>query len=193
MSWWTYINGSITVYPMGRTQAEKRYILETILSHLPKVTGSEEDMYVHIVQKIGYNSSSFWNEFEIPSDKKIKIQDHYILVFEASLRDRTFKETFKEFNKFLNRLAKRVLIEDILVSIKDFSKEFIFKNEKPYNEMYEQGSYGKEDNKPAWWEYLMWTKGADTGLPMVLEYKYHSNPRNNKEYERRKSWEENNF
>lgn len=193
MSWWTYINGSITVYPMGRTQAEKRYILETILSHLPKVTGSEEDMYVHIVQKIGYNSSSFWNEFEIPSDKKIKIQDHYILVFEASLRDRTFKETFKEFNKFLNRLAKRVLIEDILVSVKDFSKEFIFKNEKPYNEMYEQGSYEKEDNKPAWWEYLMWTKGADTGLPMVLEYKYHNNSRNNKEYERRKSWEENNF
>ena len=192
MSWWTYINGTITVYPQGRTQAEKRYILETILSHLPKVTGSEENMYVHIVQKIGYNSSNFWDEFEIPSDKEIKIQDYYILVFEASLRDRTFKETFKEFNKFLNRLAKRVLIENILVSVKDFSKEFIFKNEKPYSEMYEQGSYGEND-KPAWWEYLMWAKGADTDLPMVLEYKYHNNLKNNEEYKRRKSWEENNF
>ena len=192
MSWWTYINGTITVYPQGRTQAEKRYILETILSHLPKVTGSEKNMYVHIVQKIGYNSSRTWDEFGIFSNKEIKIQDRYILVFEASLRDRTFEETFKEFNKFLNRLAKRVLIEDILVSIKDFSKEFIFKNEKPYSEMYEQGSYGEND-KPAWWEYLMWAKGADTDLPMVLEYKYHNNPKNDKEYERRKSWEENNF
>ena len=192
MSWWTYINGTITVYPMGRTQAEKRYILETILSHLPKVTGSEKNMYVHIVQKIGYNSSRTWDEFGIFSNKEIKIQDYYILVFEASLRDRTFEETFKEFNKFLNRLAKRVLIEDILVSIKDFSKEFIFKNEKPYSEMYEQGSYGEND-KPAWWEYLMWAKGADTDLPMVLEYKYHNNLKNNEEYKRRKSWEENNF
>ena len=43
MSWWTYINGTITVSPMGRTQAEKRYILETVLDHLPLVTGSERD------------------------------------------------------------------------------------------------------------------------------------------------------
>lgn len=28
MSNWTYINGTITVRPMGRTQPEKRYILE---------------------------------------------------------------------------------------------------------------------------------------------------------------------
>lgn len=41
MSWWTYINGSIVVYPMGRTQPEKKYILDTVLAHLPLVTGSE--------------------------------------------------------------------------------------------------------------------------------------------------------
>ena len=58
MSWWTYINGTITVEPMGRTQAEKRYILETVLNHLPIVTGSERDMEVHIIQKDGHNSSS---------------------------------------------------------------------------------------------------------------------------------------
>lgn len=193
MSWWTYINGTITVYPMGRTQAEKRYILETILSHLPKVTGSEKNMYVHIVQKIGYNSSNFWDEFEIPSDKEIKTQDYYILVFEASLRDRTFKETFKEFNKFLNRLAKRVLIENILVSVKDFSKEFVFKNEKPYSEMYEWPSWSNDTGEPAWWEYLMWDRGIDTWMPMALERKYSNNPKNDVEWERRqKAMKENN-
>jgi hypothetical protein len=40
MSWWTYINGMIKVSPMGRTQAEKTYILQTVLDHLPIVTGS---------------------------------------------------------------------------------------------------------------------------------------------------------
>ena len=46
MSSWTYINGTVTVCPMGRTQPEKRYILETVLNHLPRVTGSGGDMDV---------------------------------------------------------------------------------------------------------------------------------------------------
>lgn len=48
---------------MGRTQAEMRYILETVLSHLPPVTGSEENMKVHIVQKSGFNYNSSADEF----------------------------------------------------------------------------------------------------------------------------------
>ena len=36
MSWWTYVNGLIMVEPVGCTQPEKRYILETVLAHLPK-------------------------------------------------------------------------------------------------------------------------------------------------------------
>ena len=63
MSFWTYINGTITVEPMGRTQAEKRYILETILNHLPLVTGSEKDMNVYIIQKNGANSFSSCDEY----------------------------------------------------------------------------------------------------------------------------------
>ena len=63
MSSWTYINGTITVRPMGRTQPEKRYILETVLNHLPRVTGSEGDMNVYIIQKNGHNSSCSCDEF----------------------------------------------------------------------------------------------------------------------------------
>lgn len=63
MSSWTYINGTITAEPLGRTQAEKRYILETVLNHLPRVTGSKGDMDVYIIQKNGYNSSLSHDEF----------------------------------------------------------------------------------------------------------------------------------
>lgn len=63
MSSWTYINGTITAEPLGRTQAEKRYILETVLNHLPRVTVSEGDMDVYIIQKNGYNSSLSHDEF----------------------------------------------------------------------------------------------------------------------------------
>ena len=63
MSYWTYLTGTVTVRPMGRTQAEKRYILDTVLEHLPLVTGSERDMNVYVIQKNGDSSSSSCDEF----------------------------------------------------------------------------------------------------------------------------------
>ena len=63
MSSWTYVHGTIVVSPLGRTQHEKRYILETVLDHLPVVTGSERDMEVYVIQKRGHNCSSFSDEF----------------------------------------------------------------------------------------------------------------------------------
>lgn len=63
MSNWTYVSGVVDVMPLGRSQAEKRYILDTVLAHLPKVTGSERDMNVYVIQKNGYNSSSSHDEF----------------------------------------------------------------------------------------------------------------------------------
>lgn len=63
MSSWTYIQGTITVSPIGRTQAEKRYILDTVLAHLPIVSGSEKDMDVYVIQKNGHNSSCSCDEF----------------------------------------------------------------------------------------------------------------------------------
>ena len=63
MSWWTHINGTILVSPMGRSQPEKRYILDTVLEHLPRVTGSEGDMEVYVQQRAGHNSSSSHDEF----------------------------------------------------------------------------------------------------------------------------------
>lgn len=187
MSFWTYINGTITVSPFGRTQSEKRYVLETVLCHLPKVTGSEGNMDIYILQKNGYNSYSSHNEFGVASE--MRIQNQYIIILNGSLRDRTFEETFKELNIFLNRLAKRVNVEDILVSLKGYDKEFIFKNKKPYENMYECPSWVSDGNEPAWWEYLVWKEGFNTSMPIDLEYKYYNNPENDAEYKRRKSWE----
>lgn len=54
MSMWTYIRGIIEVCPFGRTQAEDEYILKTVLSHLPKVTGNKNDMCFDIIQSKCY-------------------------------------------------------------------------------------------------------------------------------------------
>lgn len=187
MSYWTYVTGVITVSPMGRTQPEKRYILDTVLEHLPKVTGSERDMYVHVVQKAGYNGSCSHNEFGewIPGERHYT-QDDYFLVIEGSLRDRKFDETKRELNKWLNRLAKRVGIDELLVRLHAYDRELIISNAKPYHQMAEWPSWTDESGgEPMWCEYLMWDRAKDSEYPMKLMYKYYDDPENDAEVERR--------
>lgn len=203
MSWWTYINGTITVEPMGRTQAEKRYILETVLNHLPIVTGSERDMEVHIIQKDGHNSSSSCDEYGDRTNNLVdhygshnyrtgwlRIQRKYMLVITASLRDRHFEETFKEFNKWLNRLAKRVSVLDVLVRIHDYEKEYLFNDKcdikSPYYQMTETPSWSSvSDGEPCWAEHLMWDRAKNADYPIMLAYKYYADPENDAEAQRR--------
>lgn len=163
MSYWTYVNGVITVEPMGRTQHEKRYILETVLDHLPKVTGSERDMNINILEKeSGAYSSCNCNEFGVPridSRSWPKTYECYMLIIDGAFRDRHFDETLKELNNFLNRLAKRVYVDDILVELHGFNyggyqKKLIISDAKPYRQMEEGPSWW--NGEPAWAEYLMW-------------------------------------
>lgn len=212
MSYWTYINGTITVNPMGRTQAEKRYILETVLNHLPLVTGSEGDMNVYIIQKNGYKSSSSSDEFGERTNNLIdrygnknrdngwlEIQEHYILVVNAALRDRDFEQTYKEFIKWLVRLCKRVGCEDILVEIKGYDKSTVIRDrniqrkkyswKSVFDELYEAPSWVNkikgEYNEPNWCEYLMYDTAKNSRYPMLLAYKYFNDEDNDKEVERR--------
>ena len=197
MSYWTHITGTITVSPMGRTQAEKRYILETVLDHLPIVTGSEKDMNVHIVQKAGTNCSSSSDEFGMVTNNLkddygdrsrrrglLHTQDEYILVVEGNFRDRFFNDTYREFIRWLCRLAKRVSVCNVLVNIDSDNKGnyVICENNRfhnPYAEMFECPSWCcNEDNKTSnWCEYLMWDSCndyyKDYYMPAKLVNKYY--------------------
>ena len=202
MSYWTYINGTITVSPMGRTQTEKRYILETILNHLPLVTGSEGDMDVYIIQKNGTNSASCYDEYGQMSNHLtdsygfhnrnsgwLRVQEDYILAVNGSLRDRQFNETFREFMKWLCRLSKRVFVKDVLVRINDYDKQYIINESNldyHFSDMNEYPSWCKESNgEPCWCEHLMWDRAKGTDYPMLLAYKYFSDEENDTEVERR--------
>lgn len=211
MSSWTYINGTITAEPLGRTQAEKRYILETVLNHLPRVTGSEGDMDVYIIQKNGYNSSLSHDEFGERTNNLVdrygnksfdrgwmRVQDEYILVVNAALRDREFDQTYKEFIKWLVKLCKRVMCEDILVEIKGYDKSTVIKDRNIQNKAYswqsvfdglfEAPSWCRDGEEPNWTEFMMFEKAKDSDYPMMLAYKYFSDEENDKEVERRMNW-----
>lgn len=199
MSWWTYINGTITVHPLGRTQPEKRYILDTVLDHLPLVTGSEGNMDVYVIQKNGYNEFSNCDEFGQVTNNLVdsfgnksqkrgwlSTQDKYILLVNGSFRDRMFKQTNKEFQRWLCRLAKRVSIENVLVEIKDYDTSVIIQNtNNVYKEMFENPTWSSSGNEPNWCEYMMWDSAKNSMYPMLLGYKYFDDAENNKEVERR--------
>lgn len=205
MSYWTEVNGTITVVPMGRTQAEKRYILETVLDHLPRVTGSEGDMDVYVIQKNGFDCCSShtefgeWGGYKNWKTLSTEMQSEYILVVNAALRDREFEQTYREFMKWLVRLCKRVGCEDVLVEVKGYDKSTIIKNrniqrkkysfKSVFDDLFEEPSWYNRKNgehkEPNWCEYLMYDRAKDSSFPMMLAYKYFADPENDAEVERR--------
>ena len=148
MSSWTYIQGLIELDVPGRTQAEKNYILQTVIDHLPKVTGSEKPMNVYTIQTAGYDSWQNFDEF-YNRVEDFKTQSRYFLVLDGNLRDRYYEDTFKELNKFLNRLGKRLMVDSVCVRLYNYEHSYIFTNENDcYGKMFE--------NDNPWYNYLMW-------------------------------------
>lgn len=149
MSNWTKVRGVIDVCPAGNSQAEKRYTLETLISHLPKITGSEKDVNIYIIQKSGNDYSASFDEFYYPINNEV--QSHYLIVLDGNLRDRIFDFTLKETNIFLNKLSKNIWIDDILLKIKGQGSEYVYKNAEPYKDNFEclyMGLLDTETRKP---------------------------------------------
>lgn len=187
MSYWTHIRGSIEVDVNGRTQAEIEYILKTVLEHLPRVQGSEGDMEIHIVKHDGHNSSTSCDEYGQHTNNLIdfrygyktnkngwlQTQSNYTLTIIGDLRDKHFKETYKEFMRWLIRLSKRLFIQDVLIRITDSIKSTIIDDD--FSQFYEYPSWscGNENSEPAWWEHLCWNTYLDYALPETLIKKYY--------------------
>ena len=180
MSYWSFVHGTVTVLPFGRTQAEKRYLLDTVLDHLPKVTGSEGDMNIYCIQKNGYSESCSYTEFgeQKPFETlSTEMQSEYILVVDGNLRDRKFAQTYREFIKWLVRLSKRLGVEEVLVEIKDHAKYSLIQNRnqgndgKPFSEIFEMVSW-VEKEESNWCEYLLWEQSEESNYPSMLEERY---------------------
>lgn len=196
MSWWTHIRGTIEVEVFGRTQAESRYILESVLDHLPRVTGSEGDMNVYITQEAGYTHYSSVDEFGLCTnnlkddygDKTrqrgwLRTQSKYMLTVEGDLRDREFEETKREFMKWICRLAKRLMVNWVVVKIKAYDQALVISNAGPYEDMYEW-----RDGEKRWTDYLHWERDPKSDMPLKLVDKYFDEKYIRDEIERREAW-----
>lgn len=196
MSNWTYINGMIRVSPMGRTQAEMTYILNTVLEHLPVIQGSEGELEIYVNQVYGHDSSCSCDEFMMCTNNLVdsygtktrksgwmRTSEIYLLTLNAALRDTYYNDIFRQFQKWLCRLAKRVPVYQVLVNINDYYKESIINDSDKYYDMWERPSWGNPEIEPNWCEYLMWKRYGDTSLPIELIRKYYQDEEVDRIYE----------
>lgn len=209
MSYWTHILGVLEVHPVGRTQHEMTYILNTVLDHLPLVTGSEGDMEWFVNIDPHANSFSSHDEFEQQTNNLIndygnhdansgwlRTSDRYYITVFGSLRDRMFRETFTELQKWLVRLSKRVMVDSVNIELTaDNRKEPYYiqysaaEERNPYYEMFEDPSWVTK-GEPAWYEYLMWERVPGDFIPLKHIYKYYNDDDVDAEMERREKWAE---
>lgn len=181
MGYWGHIIGTIKVWVPGRTQAECQYILSTVLNHLPRVP----ELEVHANQRKGY--SSWCSQDELGNQIPIEYQEVYLLSIAADTKGVMFDELFRGFNKWLTRLAKRLVVLELLIQVEDdFGKSCIINDACAYRDINEPFmSDERSGGEPAWVEYLMWERAKDDWMPMLLKYKYYQDDENDKEVERR--------
>lgn len=97
---------------------------------------------------------------------------YIFLLVEGNLRNRAFEETYKEFQKWLCRLAKRMPVIDVMVEVKGYNKATLIRNENnQYTNMLEAGSWYDKDSIN-WCEYLIWEQAENSYWPDVLVEKY---------------------
>lgn len=171
MSHWFHIRGMVTVEPFGRSQPEKRYILESVLNHLPVVQGSEGGMMVSIIQRPGFDVSSSHDEYDCQTDNGIntydpdirsrrngwyQTQSEYILVLDGDLRDVYWDEGIKMLTKWLCRLSSRMFMNDIMLKCYDGWYEKVFNNYRPFYEMMVEPSWYSNGKTTNWFEHLAW-------------------------------------
>lgn len=154
MSNWAYIYDTLIVEPIGQTNHEKLYVLNTVLDHLPVINGSEDGMQIYINRLdhgayIVQNTDEFKDQtnnlrvspYNYRNQKgDFKVMEQYCITVVGNLRDREFEETFKDFQKWLCRLSKRVMTSKVLVQIQDYFKSSVINYsawDNPYYRMYE--------------------------------------------------------
>ena len=141
-AWSSYVYGVVIVDTLGKTNAESMYIAQTVINHLPKIYGIDDEVKYYLNLSNSFPSTSNCDEFLNRSNLGIKKYRHHrfehnskvIITIEGYLGYFSFENAVKEVTKVLSRLSSRLWVTDCLVIVTgstpscDFSNQFIFNN-----------------------------------------------------------------
>ena len=147
MSFWTHVFGTVKVEPLGYSEHAREFVLKTVLDHLPPVTGIEGNMHVDIVpdcQQVSWSSSDEFGQGNV--HRHLFGQSvAYFLVLHGDFRDRMFDQTKPEFDAWLETLAKRVQVRELMVRLVSDTDDMVtYMDAVPYYDMFEKPSYQRD-------------------------------------------------
>lgn len=136
MSMWTYVRGVILVDTWADYTPAALYQAQSVVDHLPRITGSEGPVQFYVTSRRGYNMVRFCDEYDQQSNlgegrfqDKFKSQSEVLITLCGNLRDRMLPQTLRETTRALTRLASRLDVGTCLVSIEDdCGQRFLFNN-----------------------------------------------------------------
>ena len=156
MSVWSYVTGIVKVHAPGISDEESEYIVKKVAKHLPIIHGEEGDAAVNVLPDISckdflfrddrgietqYSGPMFWD-----SDRKYTSKhSYYLITISGSLRGAEFSQALNETQKLLFRLAKKLIVEEISVTVRCFNKSYTFSKSEPFTDVYDY-----EGDNQAW-------------------------------------------
>ena len=149
MSYWTHVFGTIKVEPLGYSDHAREFVLKTLLDHMPEVSGSEGPMRIEVAksqyQTLFSTSDEFGQEAKGRRSFFGQTAAFFITVY-GNLRDRMFDQTKGEFDTWLEELARRTRVREIMVRVtSDCGDEQNYLDAAPYYDMFCVPSYKRDD------------------------------------------------
>ena len=93
-------------------------------------------------------------ETEVENEDRYKCKTNIFLLLMVHYVIENFEETFQEFLKWICRLSKRIIVDDVNVKIKGFDKQYVIDDPDPF---YNMSDFDKDN----WCDYLMWKYDRD--------------------------------
>ncbi len=134
MSTWSFVSGIIEVETFSRTTAEAMYIAQTVVSHLPKIHGSERCVSFYLNELKGFKNSSDADEFDNRSNlmrgenecNLFEWQPNVLITLNGALRDASYECAIRDTTKMLARLSSRLWVKSCLISVSSDERKFVF-------------------------------------------------------------------
>lgn len=144
MSLWCFVRGIIVADTFAEYTPEALYRAQSVVDHLPRITGSEGQAQFYVTTKRGHNismcgSDELHQQSNLGAGRRggiFRAQSQVLISVCGDLRDRWLPQTLPEVTKALSRLASRLSIDTCLVLVEDDCGQcFLFNNPKWLREM----------------------------------------------------------
>lgn len=144
MSMWCFVHGIIVADTFADYTPAALYRTQSVVDHLPRITGSEGPAQFYVTTKRGHNVFMCGlDELHQRSNlgdgrygDHFRAQSQVLISICGELRDRWLPQTLPEVTKALSRLASRLSINTCLVSVEDdCGQRFLFDNPKWLRDM----------------------------------------------------------